>query len=167
MDRTKNISYITAYFLVAGETCPQSGSVATAVVLLPSIHSCYLAVGLHVTVFKLCQCLPYFFPIRKLLILKFSVYKCVHGGQNVAYIWHVTLVYILHSDSITTEQHVWCTQVAACIWCAHGLSATSTGAGSARRSGPATVWVAIGSDRHKQGVQKKSWQGKVYVPWCG
>ena len=32
-------------------------------------------------------------------------------------------------------------------WCARVRSATSSGAGSARQSGQATVWAAIGSDR--------------------
>jgi hypothetical protein len=56
---------------------------------------------------------------------------------------------ILHSDSYNRRAtHVWCAQVAACTWCALVHSATSSGAGSVRQSGPATVWAAIGLDRH-------------------
>lgn len=47
--------------------------------------------------------------------------------------------------------------MAVCTWSAHVLSATSTGAGSARQSGPVTVWAAIGLARHAQNVQKKTW----------
>ena len=46
--------------------------------------------------------------------------------------------------------------MAACTWCARVRSATSSGAGSARQSGPATVWAAFGSDRRTPACLKGS-----------
>jgi hypothetical protein len=50
MDNTENVSSTVACSLIAGETCSQSWSLGTAVVLSPVYAAANLVTGLHVTI---------------------------------------------------------------------------------------------------------------------